>query len=180
MGASWSWSSYLSYPHTRLHFTSKPIFSSFPHRHYEQLPLWHNSLPKTTRSTVPTLSPCCFHLAETLHLLHPRTSSPPFFLGIHQYNLWTWIQELSNGSMNQVTTLQALTQQTLPANTHHEKLQKCQDSDAWRATNQLKKYSHKKSLIPPTITNSNWSICLRSQLRLNTSSFHTPPNPTLN
>ena len=173
MGAPWSWSSYLSYPHTQLHFTSKPIFNRFLHRHYEQLPLWHNSLPKRTRPTVPTLSPCCFHLAETQHLLHPRTSSPPFFLGIHQYNLWTWIQELSNGSMNQVTTLQALTQQTLPANTHHEKLQKCQDSDPWRVTNKLKNLlSHQLSPIQTEVFALDLSFVLTPPV-----SIHHPNQP---
>ena len=35
------------------------------------------------------------------------------------------------------------------------------------------------SLFPPTITHSNWSTCLASQLYPNTSSLRTPPNTAL-
>ena len=39
--------------------------------------------------------------------------------------------------------------------------------------------SYINSLIPTTITYSNWSNCLRYQLWTNTSSLHTPLNPAL-
>ena len=37
----------------------------------------------------------------------------------------------------------------------------------------------KAFLFPPTITHSNWSTCLMSQLCPNTSDLHTPLNPAL-
>ena len=52
-------------------------------------------LAKFFPSTLSTLSFCCFHYAGTQNLLHPKISLP-FFLGIHQYNPYWWLQELSN------------------------------------------------------------------------------------
>ena len=55
------------------------------------------------------------------------------------------------------------------------KLQKCQPSNSPRARNGLQKYRH----LSPTITHSNRSTCLRSQLFANTSNLHIPTNPAL-
>ena len=78
-----------------------------------------------------------------------------------------------NSMMTQATTLQTLNRGILPGNTHHKNL-KCQVLNPLRTTN-MQASVIKTSLIPPTITHSNWRTCLRSQLC--TSILHTPPNP---
>ena len=62
----------------------------------------------------------------------------------------------------QANTLQTLNQGTLPGNTHQRNL-KSTALDPQRTTNKPASIDS-SNLIPPTITNSNWSTCLRSQL----------------
>ena len=57
-----------------------------------------------------------------------------------------------------------------------QKLEKCEALDPQRTINKRVSII-KTSLIPPTITHSNWSTCLRPELY--PSILHTPPNPAL-
>ena len=76
--------------------------------------------------------------------------------------------------MTQATTLQTLIQGTLPGNTNHKNFR-----SAKHQIPQELQTGFINSLIPRTITHSNWSNCLRYQLWTNTSSLHTPLNPAL-
>ena len=76
--------------------------------------------------------------------------------------------------MTQATTLQTLIQGTLPGKTHHKNFRNVKHQIP-----QELQTDFKNSLIPRTITHSNWSPSLRSQFWTNTSSLHTPLNPAL-
>ena len=76
--------------------------------------------------------------------------------------------------MTQATTLQTLIQGTLPGKTHHKNFRSVKHQIP-----QELQTDFKNSLIPRTITHSNWSPSLRSQFWTNTSSLHTPLNPAL-
>ena len=78
--------------------------------------------------------------------------------------------------MTQATTPQTLIQGTLSGNTNHKNFRSAKHwiTKSWKRASIIT-----TSLIPPTITHSNWSTYFRSKLWRNISILHTPPNSSL-
>ena len=121
------------------------------------------------------LLPCCFQ-ADTQHQLHPTTFLLLFPLGIYytthkdgpkDSTVVAWSLKQSHYE----PSIRELFMETAPQN-----LEKCQGLDPQRTTNKWASII-KASLIPPTITHSNWSSCLRPNFGL--SILHTSSNPAL-
>ena len=96
MGAPWLSNSCLSYPHIWLPFPVGPSPTDF---HIGTTNNYHSATTVHQQESVhcPTFSPCCFHKADTQHLLQATTSLP---LSFYAYNNTTH----KDGSKNSDTS----------------------------------------------------------------------------
>ena len=130
------------------------MFLPFPILNFVGTTNNHHTVKIVHQQEPASLSPNFYLVAPTRQIPSTGlTAQPrPFSLIVHSYNPYRWLQELSNGSMTQATTLQTLIQGPLHGNTHRNNFR---SAKRWIPKSYKRASKIKTSLIPPTITHSS-------------------------